>query len=586
MVAWELAGAKKKPKKSKRQRRGESESDDSDDDGEAKGPARHHGYHLRSSTGAKKVRFVLNKRLDEINEHAAYVCQRARGQGGGAPRGGVRGSGAPSGDVREEARNQDGNDVRAHHNGGVPMAAMRNLAASMRHNARSAEEVGDIVCLNGHHMAMHARGGQGAAGDTIIDSGATTPVITSVEGCTDVEPCNDVVTVGGGEQLRCSTRATKFFTAQELGGTVPIEVRRCLVILIPDMGISVLPVCIFTESGCEIGMRRTRHGETQMRIDLRRGGNGGGSTVVARLTADATGLFRLNRPRAEQEMAAIALEQDNAAVRYSYGEQEDDTESDEGEALALRRLAAAVRGQLLRVGCRPPQDDGGNASDSDDDEARPGGGPSVGGRGPSRGGNGGCVGGAGGAKRRRGNGGHVYNIARTYNSTTTQDEILLYWHRKLGHRNFVDLVALLNEWGIPIKLPRKAPYCEHCVQAKSTRAPAASTLAVRYTAPRPGYILYSDSFGKFAISTRSGYDMFNVIVDGASRRIWLRLDKAQSNFYGHLVDVVLELEAEFGREKVMARLHTDGHSTFRDGRVIQFCKGRGIKPSTCPPFHA
>ena len=95
-----------------------------------------------------------------MKEHLIFVCQR--GQGGGAP----------GGDVREEAQNQDGSGVRAHHNGGVPMAAMLNLAASMRLNVRSADEVGGIVCLNGHHMVMHASGGQGAVGDTIIDSGA------------------------------------------------------------------------------------------------------------------------------------------------------------------------------------------------------------------------------------------------------------------------------------------------------------------------------------------------------------------------------------------------------------------------------
>ena len=80
--------------------------------------------------------------------------------------------------------------------------------------------------------------------------------------------------------------------------------------------------------------------------------------------------------------------------------------------------------------------------------------------------------------------------------------------------------------------------------------------------------------------------MFNIIVDGVSRRIWLRLDKSQSNFYEHLplVDVVVELEAEFGHAQVVAHLHTDGHATFRDQRVGTFCRLRGVKPSTCAPF--
>ena len=180
---------------------------------------------------------------------------------------------------------------------------------------------------------------------------------------------------------------------------------------------------------------------------------------------------------------------------------------------------------------------------------------------------------------------HVYNVARTYNSATTQADILLLWHKKLGHRNEEDVVAIANEWGIPLRLPRKPLYCDACVQAKSTRAPVATTLAVKHPAPRPGYILHSDSCGKFAIPTRSGYEMFNIIVDGVSRRIWLRLDKSQSNFYEHLVDVVVELEAGFGHAQVVARLQTGGHDAIlRDQRVGALCRLRGIKPSACAPF--
>ena len=43
---------------------------------------------------------------------------------------------------------------------------------------------------------------------TIIDSGATAPVVTSTEHCSDIVSCNEVIPVGGGSEVRCTRRAT------------------------------------------------------------------------------------------------------------------------------------------------------------------------------------------------------------------------------------------------------------------------------------------------------------------------------------------------------------------------------------------
>ena len=461
MVARGLADKKKTKKRSRQSEESEHE-ESSDGEGEAR--QAHHGHHLRAR-GDKRVSYVLNRRRkDEIQDHRILVSIRGQASGGAQ---------------------QDG----------VPVAAMRILADQLNIDPRSSEDTGDIINVDGQHVVMHARGGRGAAGDVIIDSGATDPVINSLEGCTDLEPCNEVVTVGGGEELPCNTRATKVFTARELGGNVPIEVRRCLVV--PDFGISVLPMSIFTETGCDIRIRRTRHGEHQLRID-RPASEDGGPTVVARLRAGATGLFTLNRPMATP---AIVLDHDNVVgfdnVVHEV-ESESDTESDEGEARALQRLASAVRGDILRAGaqsgCRPPQDDtAGDSTDPDEDgepqTKRRSGGDLVGGRASPRSGDASSQrGGKGGGNG--GGGGQAYNVARTHNSATTQADILLLWHQKMGHRNEQDVVAIANEWGIPLRLPRKPLYCEACVQAKSTRAPVTTTLATRHPAPRPGYVTY------------------------------------------------------------------------------------------------
>ena len=176
-------------------------------------------------------------------------------------------------------------------------------------------------------------------------------------------------------------------------------------------------------------------------------------------------------------------------------------------------------------------------------------------------------------------------MARRYNSARTNDEILLLWHKKMGHRNFEDVVKQLNSWGIPAKFPSKPIYCEACIQGKSTRKPTPHTLPPRERAPRRGYLLHSDTCGPFAVPTRgSGYKFFNIIVDDYSGRIWLRLMQTLSEFHDHLVDVMNEIEAEVGSTRVVARIHTDGALYFVDKRVKLVTKPRGAQLTTSPPY--
>ena len=178
----------------------------------------------------------------------------------------------------------------------------------------------------------------------------------------------------------------------------------------------------------------------------------------------------------------------------------------------------------------------------------------------------------------------MWRGATLYNSARTNDEILLLWHKKMGHRNIDDVVKLLNSWGIPVKYPSKPIYCEACIQGKSTKRPTSHSLPPRERAPRRGYLLHSDTCGPFSVPTRgSGYKYFNIIVDDYSGRIWVRLLHHLSDFHDHLADVLNEIEAEIGSTRVVARFHADGARYFTDQRVKDLLKRRGTRFTTSPP---
>ena len=78
------------------------------------------------------------------------------------------------------------------------------------------------------------------------------------------------------------------------------------------------------------------------------------------------------------------------------------------------------------------------------------------------------------------------------------DELLL-WHYRYGHRNMIDVCAML---GIPV--PKKLPLCIVCVRAKSTRHPLGRRAEPLYDAPRPGYAWVCDYQGPFRVVTPGG----------------------------------------------------------------------------------
>jgi transposase InsO family protein len=168
---------------------------------------------------------------------------------------------------------------------------------------------------------------------------------------------------------------------------------------------------------------------------------------------------------------------------------------------------------------------------------------------------------------------------------TDEKDILMQWHRRLGHRNFRDVAQFLHARGIPFKPPAKPLFCETCVQAKSSRHPLRHNPLPRLRAPRPGYTLHSDMCGPFKHPTRGGgYVYFNILVDDYSGKIWCALMNQQSEFFDHLKAVIAEIESEMGHDKVVAHLHSDAATYFeKDKKLSDYCKTKGIRQTFSPP---
>ena len=166
-----------------------------------------------------------------------------------------------------------------------------------------------------------------------------------------------------------------------------------------------------------------------------------------------------------------------------------------------------------------------------------------------------------------------------------ENDLLLLWHRRFGHRNFRDVANYLRGLGVNFKMPTRPPFCATCVEAKSSRYPLRRNQLPRLRAPRPGYLLHSDNCGPFKIPTRGGgHVWFNVIVDDYSGRIWVKLLNLQSEFGDHLREVIAQLESEMGHDKVVAQLHSDAATYFEKDKTIQdFCRVKGIRQTFSPP---
>ena len=140
--------------------------------------------------------------------------------------------------------------------------------------------------------------------------------------------------------------------------------------------------------------------------------------------------------------------------------------------------------------------------------------------------------------------------ARSYTSTDISELHLA--HNRFGHLNFNECARIIDA-----KVPEKPIFCKACVEAKATRYPIGPRDpldAPQHEAPRAAYLFHSDLAGPFRVQTRSGKRYALILVDDYSRRIFLYMLRSPSDFLPLFKHFSSHLEAEFGRDKVIAHV--------------------------------
>ena len=158
---------------------------------------------------------------------------------------------------------------------------------------------------------------------------------------------------------------------------------------------------------------------------------------------------------------------------------------------------------------------------------------------------------------------------------------LLLWHVRLGHRNFQDVARLIGA-----KLPAKPVFCSSCVQGKGTRYHLSKHRKTPlHEAPRPGYMLHTDIKGPFSTNTRGGNRFLIVHVDDYSRKVFITMERTMSVYFERFKDLVRMLEAEFGRDKVVAQVLADSATYYERSQPLRdFCRQKGILQLFSPPY--
>lgn len=174
----------------------------------------------------------------------------------------------------------------------------------------------------------------------------------------------------------------------------------------------------------------------------------------------------------------------------------------------------------------------------------------------------------------------VKPIMEEANVASSSSDAML-WHRRLGHRNFIDVRKLGElDVGVPqgLSIPGK---CEVCEIAKHTHT-SFSHEAVR-TVKEPFEKVHADLVGPIEVSSYGGHRYALGLTDERTRYRKVYFMKEKSETLKCFEDYVADVSGLFnGKIKVLS-LHSDGGGEFVGGLLRQFCQGSGIKQSWSAP---
>ena len=158
----------------------------------------------------------------------------------------------------------------------------------------------------------------------------------------------------------------------------------------------------------------------------------------------------------------------------------------------------------------------------------------------------------------------------------------MLWHERYGHLHFDALHKLCKDdmvHGMPV-IKRGGHLCDTCVLTKQRRAPFPAQ--AQYRAQEQLELVHGDLCGPVTPATPGGRRFFLLLVDDATRFMWVFLLTAKSA----TADAVmcLQAEAEKASGGKLRVLRTDNGREFTAAEFADYCADKGITRHYSAPY--
>ncbi|XP_024164226.1 uncharacterized protein LOC112171246 [Rosa chinensis] len=169
-------------------------------------------------------------------------------------------------------------------------------------------------------------------------------------------------------------------------------------------------------------------------------------------------------------------------------------------------------------------------------------------------------------------------------SSSTEDTLNL-WHRRLCHVNYQDLVKLSTKEGVRglLKLSGKpSGMCEGCKLGKQTRSSHRITKFVSTSQPLD--LMHMDFVGPIQTRSLGGKKYMLVLVDDFSRFTWVKFLSEKSDAFDNFQSLCkMILNEQYSSNRCIVRLRTDHGTEFENASFDKFCCEMGIKHEFSAP---
>ncbi|XP_024164336.1 uncharacterized protein LOC112171370 [Rosa chinensis] len=170
-------------------------------------------------------------------------------------------------------------------------------------------------------------------------------------------------------------------------------------------------------------------------------------------------------------------------------------------------------------------------------------------------------------------------------SSSTEDTLNL-WHRRLCHVNFQDLVKLSTKEGVrglPKLSGKPTGMCEGCKLGKQTRSSHRVTNYV--STSQPFDLMHMDLVGPVQTKSLGGKKYMLVLVDDFSRFTWVKFLCEKSDAFDNFQNLCKMISNEqYSSNKCIVRLRTDHGTEFENALFDEFCNDMGIKHEFSAPI--